>query len=173
MTGAAPTLTLSLPDEDATRRLARLLAAQLRPGDLVTLSGELGAGKTALARALIRALSPRGETEEIPSPTFTLAQSYDTPGLTLWHFDLYRLGDPQEVAELGFDDALQTGAALVEWPDRLGPLLPANRLAIALGFDSSRGPEARLAVITGYGDWGKRFAALERILKNSLGTEHQ
>ncbi len=172
MSGPAPhTLTLFLPHEAATVRLARRLATLLKAGDLVTLSGELGAGKTALARALIRTLSPRGEAEEVPSPTFTLAQNYETPGLNLWHFDLYRLASADEVAELGFDDALQTGAALVEWPDRLGYSLPANRLEIVLQFDTATGPEARHAVMTAHGDWGERLAALERAVKNNLGTE--
>lgn len=174
MSGAAPhMLTLRLPDEAATGRLARALGPLLTAGDLVTLAGELGAGKTALARALIRSLSPPGKTEEVPSPTFTLVQSYETPGLTVWHFDLYRLGGVEEVAELGFDEALQTGAALVEWPDRLGYALPANRLEIVLRFDAATGPDARRAMITAHGDWGERLAKLERALKNNLGTERQ
>jgi tRNA threonylcarbamoyladenosine biosynthesis protein TsaE len=170
---SAQTLTLALPDEAATVRLARALGRLLRPGDLVALGGDLGAGKTALARALIRSLSPLGEAEEVPSPTFTLVQSYETPGLTISHFDLYRLGGVQEVAELGFDDALQTGAALVEWPDRLEDLLPAGRLDVVLHFDMAAGPEARHVQITAHGGWGKRLAELERALKNDSGTERQ
>jgi len=175
MSGDAPTssLTLSLAGEKATIRLARALAPLLKTGDLVTLSGDLGAGKTAFARALIRALSPRGETEEVPSPTFTLLQTYATPGLTISHFDLYRLAGPQEVAELGFNDSLQTGAALVEWPDRLGYLLPSDRLDMVLHFETGSGPDSRSAEIAAYGEWGKRLAALERALKNSLGTERK
>ncbi|MFP4003899.1 MAG: tRNA (adenosine(37)-N6)-threonylcarbamoyltransferase complex ATPase subunit type 1 TsaE [Alphaproteobacteria bacterium] len=171
MSGApSHTLTLVLADEAATVRLARALAPHLKAGDLVTLAGDLGAGKTALARALVRALSRRGEGEEVPSPTFTLAQSYETPRLVLWHFDLYRLSGPDEVAELGFDDALQTGAALVEWPDRLGYLLPSDRLDVVLEF-GGQAEDARRAAITAHGDWGKRLAALERALKNTSGTE--
>jgi tRNA threonylcarbamoyladenosine biosynthesis protein TsaE len=96
--------TLDLPDEAATAALAARLAALLRPGDIVLLAGDLGAGKSFLARALIRAAA--GEPElEVPSPTFTLVQSYDLPAGELWHFDLYRLAAPDEVLELGWDEA--------------------------------------------------------------------
>jgi tRNA threonylcarbamoyl adenosine modification protein YjeE len=125
-------LTRDLPDLAATETLGRLLGAVLRPGDVVALTGALGAGKTALARAAVRARL--GEPElEVPSPTFTLAQIY-TAGdlLEIWHVDLYRLDDPEESLELGLDDAFATGAALIEWPERLGPFLPSERLDISL-----------------------------------------
>lgn len=148
--------TLLLPDEAATGRLAGRLAAVLRPGDLVALRGDLGAGKTALCRALIRSVT--GPEAEVPSPTFTLVQMYDTDIGPLWHFDLYRLSGPDEVIELGWDEARAEAASLVEWPDRLGPLLPADRLEIALTHD---GPTARRAVLTGHGAWADRLAALD------------
>lgn len=148
--------TAALPDENATAMLARRLAPALRPGDALALRGDLGAGKTAFARALIRALLDDAEAE-VPSPTFTLVQTYDAPAATVWHFDLYRLSGPDEVPELGWDEAA-AGIALVEWPDRLGPLLPPDRLELIMAFD---GPAARRAELTGCGAWGARLAALE------------
>lgn len=145
--------TLDLPDEAATAALAARLAALLQPGDVVLLAGDLGAGKSFLARALIRAAA--GEPElEVPSPTFTLVQSYDLPAGELWHFDLYRLAAPDEVLELGWDEA-RLGICLVEWPDRLGPLTPADRLKIEL----AHGPgDGRVATIIGLGGRGAPLA---------------
>ena len=156
--------TLDLPDEAATAALAARLAPRLRPGDIVLLSGDLGAGKSFLARALIRAAS--GEPElEVPSPTFTLVQMYDLPAGPLWHFDLYRLGAPEEVLELGWDEARQ-GICLVEWPDRLGGLVPPDRLKIELaqGPKATDGADGRTAVIIGLGGRG---AALARALRGA------
>ena len=104
---------LNLPDVAATERLAHFLAQELQPGDLVTLSGGLGAGKTTLARAIIQTLADDPELE-VPSPTFTLVQTYETPTALVWHFDLYRLKDPQEAVELGIEDALSDGIVLIE-----------------------------------------------------------
>lgn len=148
--------TLLLPDEAATARLAARLATALRPGDLVALRGDLGAGKTALCRALIRSVTD--PEAEVPSPTFTLVQSYDTDLGPLWHFDLYRLSGPDEVLELGWEEARAEAVSLVEWPDRLGPLLTADRLEVAMGYD---GPDARRADLTGYGAWAARLATLD------------
>ena len=135
-------LELALPDAAATARLGAALAAILRPGDAVFLSGPLGAGKTELARGLIRALA--GAEEEVPSPTFTLVQLYDTPALALSHLDLYRLEDPSEADELGLDEALAVGAAVIEWPERLGPgAWPADRLSIVIRVEGT-GRIARL-----------------------------
>src|SRR6202047_4449670 len=120
-----------LPDEQATRRLAVDVANALRPGDLVTLSGDLGAGKTTFARALIRYLAD-DETTEVPSPTFTLMQSYDLPRFQVVHADLYRTAGAAELAELGFDDLPDDAVILLEWPDRAGSWLPPDRLDIAL-----------------------------------------
>lgn len=150
-------LTVALADPDATARLAVALAALLRPGDVVALRGDLGTGKTTFARALIRALT--GTDEDVPSPTFTLVQIYDLPFGMLWHFDLYRLAGPEEVIELGWDEARAEGIALVEWPDRLGPLLPAERLDIVLTFGAR--PGTRVAAITGSDGWADRLSALK------------
>jgi len=149
-------VTITLPDQAATEALAGRLAAVLRPGDLVALGGDLGAGKTTLARALIRAAA--GAEIEVPSPTFTLVQVYDLPIGAVWHFDLYRLSGPDEVVELGWDEARAVGIVLVEWPDRLGPLLPAGRLEIELAFGDARG--TRIATIAGTGGWAGRVAGL-------------
>jgi tRNA threonylcarbamoyladenosine biosynthesis protein TsaE len=149
--------TIALANERATQRLAVDIAAVLKPGDLVTLSGDLGAGKTAFARPLIRHLA-EDPALEVPSPTFTLVQSYDLPAGELWHFDLYRLAAPEEVLELGWDEA-RLGICLVEWPDRLGSLTPADRLKIEL----AHGPgDGRIASIIGLGGRG---AALVRALR--------
>jgi tRNA threonylcarbamoyladenosine biosynthesis protein TsaE len=148
-------VTIALPDENATAALAARLAAVARPGDIVALSGELGAGKTSLARAFIRA---RGGDETVPSPTFTLVQVYDLPGGAVWHFDLYRLRVAEEGWELGIEDAFRDGISLIEWPDRLGTLLPARHLLIALDFTATAG--ARRATLSGGGDWAVRLAAI-------------
>lgn len=141
---------LHLPDEAATQALGRTLAASLRPGDTVCLTGPLGAGKSTLARALIRALTT--PDEEVPSPTFTLVQFYETPAFPLAHFDLYRLSDPDEAYEIGLDEALDGGVALIEWPQRLEGRLPATRLDIDIALDG----DARRAVITRHGDFEGR-----------------
>lgn len=121
--------TFVLPDEDATLSLGRAVARILMPGDFLALHGELGAGKTTLTRGIIRALL--GSDEEVPSPTYTLVQMYEGPVFPLWHFDLYRLEDPEGVEELGWDDTVE-GVALVEWPERAGRRLPAVRLDVLL-----------------------------------------
>ena len=152
-----------LKDEAATAALARRLAPYLRPGDIIALSGDLGAGKTSFARALIRALSGlEGSEREVPSPTFTLVQSYESPAGRINHFDLYRIQSPDELTEIGWDEALADGIVLVEWPDRAGTLLPADRLDIALSFGT--GSEARSAVLRPCGEWMEihsGFAALQ------------
>lgn len=127
-------LVLHLPDAAATDALGAALAAALRPGDAVLLSGDLGAGKSALARAAIRALLQGTEEEDadIPSPSFTLVQVYETPEAEVWHADLYRLGGPDGVIELGLDEAFEHAVCLVEWPDRLAELTPPRRLDITL-----------------------------------------
>ena len=130
-----------LADEDATRMIGARLAGVLRQGDVVTLSGPLGAGKTALARELLRAL---GEEGEVPSPSFALVQPYDALRLPVWHADLYRIEHPDELAELGLDEVLATGALLVEWPERAPGAWPD---ALALSLQSLAGDARRLTAI--------------------------
>jgi tRNA threonylcarbamoyl adenosine modification protein YjeE len=148
-----------LPDEDATRRFAIDVAAALNPGDLVTLSGDLGAGKTALARAIIRALAA-DEAVEVPSPTFTLLQIYDLPRFPVVHADLYRVNTLAELSELGWEEASEGAAVLVEWPDRAGALIQADRLEIALTMASDLGPGYRQVRLSGLGAWAERLMRL-------------
>lgn len=131
-----------LADEAATDTFGRRLAARLAPGDVVLLSGDLGAGKTALARGILAGL---GHVGEVPSPTFTLVQSYEVPGVRLpvWHVDLYRLEDPDEVEELGLDEILADGALVIEWPERAG----------------GRWPEALHLTLTDSGEGSRRLTA--------------
>ena len=136
-----------LADPEATADLARAMAALLHGGDCVLLQGQLGAGKSHFARALIRAqLGPAGAQAEIPSPSFTLVQSYDTPMGEVWHADLYRLSDPQELVELGLDLALEQAICLIEWPDRIAPDWPGEAVCLRLDTPKDR-PEARIATL--------------------------
>ena len=144
-----------LPTEADTTALAARLAGGLKAGDALLLSGPVGAGKSAFARALIRARlgDPKAE---VPSPSFTLVQTYGEGGEALWHADLYRLSDPEEVAELGLSAALEEAICLVEWPDRLGALAPASALCLdlqALG-------EGRQATFSGPAAWAPRLEGL-------------
>ena len=144
-----PTFSLFLPDEAATDRLGAVLATRLRPRDVVALEGGLGAGKTTLARAILRAAA--GDPRlVVPSPTFTLVELYDTPRGAFWHFDLYRLEAPEQVFELGWEDARADGIALVEWAERLGPLLPRERLTVTLATEG----DGRRATIEGESRFG-------------------
>lgn len=142
---------MRLPDEAATARLGQIVAMRLQPGEAVCLSGPLGAGKSTLARALVRALTT--PDEEVPSPTFTLVQFYEGPRLAVAHFDLYRLSDPDEAYEIGLDEALDTGAAVIEWPERLEGRLPPDRLDIEIALAEDGGRTARL---TPHGAWEGR-----------------
>lgn len=148
-------LRLTLADETATVALAEDLAAILHVGDVVALVGDLGAGKSTLARAMIRALADN-DALEAPSPTFTLVQAYALPRLTVSHYDLYRLSEASELDELGFDEALREGAALVEWPDRAEDRLPEDMLVVALGAGATAGE--RVVRMTGPAEaWGARL----------------
>lgn len=160
-------LSFELPDEAATARLAQSVAALARPGDVIALFGDLGSGKTAFARAFINALPMPDETapasgpapiEEVPSPTFTLLQTYERAPAPVWHFDLYRVARPDEAYELGFEEALDGGILLIEWAERLGPLLPAERLE--LRFDYTERAGARRATLNGTGSWDRRLRDL-------------
>lgn len=148
--------------ETDTEKHARDLAQNLRPGDVVFLDGDLGMGKSVYARALIRALC-NDPGLEVPSPTFTLVQTYDADMAPIWHFDLYRIKAPEDVYELGWDDALADGIVIVEWPSRLNSettnsgLAPRDRLA--LGFaPSTTDKNARLISVTPYGQWKDRVS---------------
>ncbi len=149
-------LTVALADPDATARLAVALAKLLRPGDVVALRGDLGTGKTTLARALIRALTETDE--EVPSPTFTLVQTYAAADFEIWHFDLYRLEKPEDAVELGIEDAMAEGVTLIEWPERLGSWLPAHRLDIRLSYGGTE--TERVATLCGTDDWAQRLGDL-------------
>ncbi len=125
---------VDLPDLAATEALAREIAPTLKKGDVIALYGDLGAGKTTFARALLHAL---GVTGDVPSPTFTLVQTYEINGLLISHFDLYRLKSSDELDELGWDDALHDGAAIVEWPERTGSRLPARHKEMHFMLDAA------------------------------------
>jgi tRNA threonylcarbamoyladenosine biosynthesis protein TsaE len=143
-----------LADEAATARLGAAIADHLGTGEAVCLSGPLGAGKSTLARALVRALT--SPAEDVPSPTFTLAQFYEGRDLKVAHFDLYRLSDPEEAYEIGLDEALEVGAAVIEWPERLAGRLPADRLDVEIEFSG----EGRRARLTPHGAWEGRKVEL-------------
>jgi tRNA threonylcarbamoyladenosine biosynthesis protein TsaE len=148
-------LSIDLLNEAATAALAGAVAALLRPGDVIALAGDLGAGKTTFARHVLRAL---GVAEEVPSPTFTLVQTYDTARGLVSHFDLYRVARPDDAYELGLEEALADGIVLIEWPERLGGLLPGRRLDLALTHGAA--PENRVAVLRAPPEWASRLAGL-------------
>jgi tRNA threonylcarbamoyladenosine biosynthesis protein TsaE len=142
---------IKLPDLAASEALATWLAPMLRVGDIVCLKGDLGSGKTTLVRFLLAAL---GVGDEVPSPTFNLVLTYETPDFEVWHFDLFRLRSAQEIYELGIEQAFEEAVSLIEWPERLGPLLPGDRLDIELAGEG-RDRKARLQ---GHGALAARFA---------------
>jgi tRNA threonylcarbamoyl adenosine modification protein YjeE len=161
--------TVALANEEAMNRLVADIAAAIEPGDLITLSGDLGAGKTTFARAMIRRLA--GDPDiAVPSPTFTLMQIYDLPRFPLVHADLYRLDGPGELAELGFDDLPKGAVVLLEWPDRAAGFLPANRLDVAFTLVPQLGPDHRQVRITGYGSFAARAERLAAIRRFLVGT---
>lgn len=150
-----PRQTIVIHDEKDLGGLTAALGAQLKTGDVLTLEGDLGAGKTAFTRALINSLS--AYAEEVPSPTFTLVQTYELPDFELWHFDLYRLEEEErDILELGWDDARRAGVCVVEWPQRLGGLLPKNRLEIKINFVKDSDNKREIAFIP-QGTWADRF----------------
>jgi len=153
-------IVLDLVNEAATARLAAALALRVQKGDILLLSGALGSGKTSFARAFIRALGD--PDQEVPSPTFTLVETYIVPNHPpIWHFDLYRLEHPEEVYELGIEEAWTDGISLIEWPERIASLLPAERLDIMLAAGTD--PGARRAVLKGSGGWASRLQGLDHV----------
>lgn len=145
-------LTFDLATEAETAAFGAKLAPLLSSGDVIRLEGPLGAGKTTLARGLVRAFSG---AKDVPSPTFTLVETYEGENASLWHFDLYRLEKPQDVWELGLEEALEDGICLIEWPDRIDGLLPKDALTLSLLIDG----DGRRLVISGPQRW---IAALRR-----------
>ena len=160
------TFTTALADETATAALMADLALLIGPGVLITLTGDLGAGKTAAARAMIRYLADDAELE-VPSPTFTLAQSYELPSFALVHADLYRISDASELEEIGLSPLPEATVVLIEWPERAGDELPHDRIDIALRHDASQGDTARSAEITGTGKAAAIVARL-KVLREFL-----
>ena len=144
----------TLTDERKTAALARQIAPLLMTGDTLLLEGEIGAGKSAFARALIRARL--GLMEDVPSPTFTLVQTYEDPQGDIWHCDLYRLTHPDEALELGLAEAFDTAICLIEWPDRLGDDIPPGGLHLAF----TAGDTAHQVEISGSQSWAERLAGL-------------
>ena len=139
-----------LPDEPATKRLGSRLGAALSAGDVICLTGALGAGKTTLARGIIAAAS--GMTD-VPSPTFSLVETYPDGPVDIWHFDLYRLENAEDVWELGLEDALNEGACLIEWPEQIESYLPKNPLVLALKAEG----DSRHLTIRASGTWPDRL----------------
>lgn len=149
-------IVIDLPDEAATAALAARISSLAEPGDVIGLKGDLGAGKTTFARAFICARS--NCAQEVPSPTFTLVQIYQHDPTDIWHFDLYRLHSPEEAWELGIEEAFAAAISLIEWPERLGPMLPERRLEITLAFGD--GPGARQARIDPGTAWRERLMTI-------------
>jgi tRNA threonylcarbamoyl adenosine modification protein YjeE len=156
-------LTLSGAREADTARLAAALARVARPGDVIALHGDLGAGKTAFARAYVRTLV--GTDIDVPSPTFNLVLVYETDIAPVWHFDFYRLEDAEEVHELGIDDAFADGISLIEWPERAADALPGDYLTVDIR--AADGDSLRQIEVRGSGAWSERLAAVRK----ELGVE--
>jgi len=156
------TFSLALSNETATAHLMADLALLIGPGDVITLSGDLGAGKTAAARTMIRYLAG-DDAMEVPSPTFTLAQVYDLPPYPLVHADLYRVNDASELEEIGLSPLPEGTLALIEWPERAAGALPQDRIDIALSHRPALGSTARAAEITGYGKAAAQVARLKAL----------
>lgn len=129
-----------------TQNLAKTLSRSLKNGDILALDGDLGSGKTTFCRFLIQALV--GKPVDVTSPTFNLVQMYDAPNFPIWHFDLYRMEDPEEIFEVGFEEALSHGLVLIEWPSRAGPYLPKNCLNLSFSIEDDHSRRAILRTYT-------------------------
>ena len=154
--------TRILHSQAETESLAAALARALRPGDALLLSGPVGAGKSAFARAAIRARQAAEgcQPEEVPSPSYTLVQAYEAGPVEIWHADLYRLGDPDELVELGLDEAFQRAIVFLEWPERLGDSAPNRALHLQLEPDPDIDEARRLTFRTEGGNWDAALAAM-------------
>jgi len=158
-TGNSWSLPVTLADQAETEALAARLAGLCRAGDILALDGPLGIGKTVFARALINAIAAAcgAPAEDVPSPTYTLVQIYSFPMLEVYHADLYRVEDMDEIWELGLEEAFDSALTLIEWPDRMGGFLPPHALRIAL--DQGSDAAERVARFCGGGDWRSRLEA--------------
>jgi tRNA threonylcarbamoyladenosine biosynthesis protein TsaE len=156
-----------LASEDDTALLGEALSEICAAGDLIALYGDLGAGKSALCRAFVRALT--SEDQDVPSPTFTLVQSYETPEETVYHYDLYRLNKPDDVLELGMEEALEEGICLVEWPEKMGPYLPWDRIDLDITIQPD--DKTRVATLAGIGAWSARLNDLRVDLPTEVLTD--
>ena len=153
MTTATQTIKIELAGLKDTHNLAERIAILAEIGDVISLSGDLGAGKTEFARAFIRALTDADE--EVPSPTFTLVQTYEGKSGEIYHFDLYRINTPEEVLQLGIEDAFRDGIAIIEWPEKMGQFLPRGRLDVNLTV--TKGKNHRQAELAAHGHWVERL----------------
>ncbi|MDH3336143.1 MAG: tRNA (adenosine(37)-N6)-threonylcarbamoyltransferase complex ATPase subunit type 1 TsaE [Rhodospirillaceae bacterium] len=153
MNTSIETIKIELAGMKDTFDLAQRLARLAKIGDVIALSGDLGAGKTEFARAFIRQLTD--PDEEVPSPTFTLVQTYDGQSGEIWHLDLYRINTPEEVLELGIEEVLGSVITIVEWPEKMGQYLPRGRLDIFLTV--TKGKNHRQAELIAHGNWAERL----------------
>jgi tRNA threonylcarbamoyladenosine biosynthesis protein TsaE len=162
-------IEIDLADVGKTALAAGILARLVRPGDVLALWGDLGAGKTTFARGFMAALLPQADA--VPSPTFTLVQTYPVTiagnAVDIWHFDLYRLKHAEEAYEIGIEEAFASGVSLIEWPDRLGSLLPRRRLDVTLAPGESA--DSRRLILAGLGEWRVRLAEAEDLLRGVAG----
>ena len=145
-----------LQNEAETAAFGAKIATIVQKGDVICLIGPLGAGKTCFARGFVRAAKGAAPGAEIPSPTFTLVQTYEAPEVTIWHFDFYRIESPEEVYELGVEEAFDTGVSLIEWPEKASSLLPAERLEISLSPEGT----GRKVQVAGSREWANRLETL-------------
>jgi len=160
-TALAVSRRIAAPGLAGTRRFASRMAARARPGDVIGLCGPLGAGKTTFARAFITEIArlSGAHADEVPSPTFTLVQIYEFARATVYHFDLYRLARPEEAWELGIEEAFADGVTLIEWPERLGALLPADRFEVRIHQGAA--PDERILELSGHGACAARIAEFD------------